>query len=324
MNFLQVNLFFLITFLAFNGKTSKQNVVPQSEEELPAKSFKGTFGRVSDYLMERVATNDPQANLASVIERLESRQVGDLEKTVLRKILKVAGVSDKCDQASYAVLMDNDQITENGQHGLRFRKVPTKRIDQLFNFYCTKHAIKCQHIILKNFKAKYPLIDEEVRHRVATWMDAVSELHASELKSHERPGSQLEQLFNGIIRTKGHIREISNVKPAYEAIVSLTKENNSKQNQLPDASEVNNLFKELLLDSCNNYVQQLGPDVFERANFDLSFHYNLDPEEPEFYHAWSRYQLCTSLKLKFDWMYTFLSPSGMLADYARFRAARQI
>lgn len=322
MQSLVKNFLVVAAVLVWGGYPSRQEVATsQPEKELPAKSYKGTFGRVSNYLMYRVPNNDPQANLASVIERLDSGKADDLEKVVLRKIIGVAGISDKCDQTSYAVLMDSDQITEGGQHGLSFRRKPAKRIDQLFNFYCTQHAIRCQRTIMDNFKDRYQMMDEDVKHRVATWMDAVNELHSSELKPHERTGDRIEQLFNDIIRTKGHIRAVSNVKPAYDAIVKLS-EGNFKQNKLPDGTEIVSLFKELLLASCNKFVEQLGPGVFERANFDLSFHHSFKHDEQDFYLAWSGYQLCTSLKLKFDWMFTFLNPNGMLAAYATSEAEK--
>lgn len=313
-------IFILVVTLVFSAvEPSKQ--ADETEKELPARSYKGTFGRVSNYLMEQVVNNDSETNLATVIKRLESGKADELERVVLKKIIHAADTSDKCDQMSYVILMDNDQITENGQHNLRFRKVPTKRIDQIINFYCTQHAIKCQGTIMSNFKNKYQTIDKAVKHRVAIWMDAVSELHLSQIKSQERKGNHIDHiiaLFNNIILARGHIRAVTNVRPAYEAIIAITSGEGIRgdSDKLPDAAEIILLFKELLLGSCNKYVESLGPDVFERANFDLAFHHNFEQDEQEFYLAWSRYQLCTGLKLKYDWMWTFLSPSGSLASYA--------
>lgn len=159
---MKIRLLLLVDILVFAGSISVSYSAPTETPVECAKAIdldnaelKQSFDSIDDYLVKNVADDDAEVNLEAAKRWLQKELQTNSESKIVEALklftsLENVPRKEDCNEKSLEVLMKNDAATD-GQ-ALDPTKVGEKlrRIEQVIDFYATKHEDSCLPAVLKS------------------------------------------------------------------------------------------------------------------------------------------------------------------------------
>lgn len=269
-----------------------------------------SYKELNNYLIEKVNNDEVAANMAAANKWLEEQQnvkqsflskspVGDLKKfTALQQVID----DTKCDRSAYDIMRPNEEavglrkLLEDGQ--------VIRRVDKVIYSIFEEHAKKCALVYPVVYRQKRQLLEQSKCAQVERLGQTIMgwDKYFASVRYHAyffEPRGLLDRYIK-ITRT---VRDFANKGVFYEVLLHNAKDDpNFKYTQrIPDEhsgkavvhkDQLKELARKHLIEPCQFYVDELGPDVFTPARFELSIYSRPDSRDRDFYLSWSYYQLC--------------------------------
>jgi len=312
------------------GRTSRFGKLPLLALGLLAVSVsakadpRSELKELNSFLVDQVSSPTIEDNMSATRGLLAKRtssflpfkrgSTGTLQKFVALDTIKY--LENKCDRESYSILLDICQANDFKGHMRPRHGTALSRIDSIILEYSTQHAEECKDIYPVVFEVKYKELDKIQLHRVETHANFV--MH-NFWPTFNGPYRNERDFRDGVLasirfRPKYRFRHASCQALSFLANEAKDPEATSLENGILDERDgiwrvdkpkIATLAKTYLFGPCQDYVEELGPDIFEPFQFDLdvingSRSYNLDSLKPgsqiyNFYSGLARYKFCKEL-----------------------------
>lgn len=271
------------------------------------------YGRINSYLFEKVTSDNVNANIEAAFKWLkeqESVNQSILSRTPIRDLKKFTALQQviddtKCDRAAYEIMRANEAAV--GLIWMLDLRLPLRRVDRLILRIFEDHAKKCSQIYPARYLAMRSQMDEATVERAEsvgrTIINAAkyklsikegvsyynpSNLISEYIKYNPKIGDFQEEVFHDALRASA--KDDPDVK--YASVVLDERTGKGKIH----VSKVKELIENYLIKPCQHYVDELGPNLFIPARFDLEFYSDADDDEHRnYYRGWSYYQICKAV-----------------------------
>lgn len=279
--------------------------------------YQNSYRHINHFLVDNVESDEIGPNLLAATKLYEKEKqdrwnifnkhlVGALQQFIsLNRIVN----GEKCTKNSYAILLKNDRATRGRTHKIPSRLGILTRVDKIIYSIAINHAIECQTVYPELFKQRYSQLDKEKVEKVETFMNDIINHLMTEKKNFFRETKKYET-----VEQLQHVRSIHGKRKAqvaYDAIKLfasgdpdvkyLRKVVDEKEGILKvKKDKVVGLFTRYLVEPCEYYVRELGPNIFIPASYDIVMlekedRYSQDDKKSDFFLSWTRYRLCNLL-----------------------------
>lgn len=273
------------------------------------------YGRINTYLVEKVTSDDAAANLKAASEWLalqsstkqsflSTTPISDLKLfTALQQVLE----DTKCDRASYNIMVENEEAV--GLHKLIRNREVIRRVDKVLLDIFKDHAKKCAKVYPLTYRVIKNQLDRELSKRALNVARTIMEKDMFMLPMNEKLFfySPLS-IFYRYIRNYPSIESLTyGVKSALvDALRSSAKNdpdvkytrkvpNELTGKKVVHEDKIKELTKKYLVEPCQYIVDELGPNVFIPARFDVHVYFKTDEKEEEYYRGWANFMLCQAI-----------------------------
>lgn len=277
-----------------------------------ANNCQKPFKELNYYLFDNVKGDDSgkiEPNMKAAFELLNAQKKSYFpNKSLVECLTLFTSLSqiqshNICNRISYNILLKNDQATGRL---LETRLVAPRRIDNVFQQYCTEHANNCLTVYPQTFKYRYKKMNYILLQRVETFINEI--MYSTSYDVYKRCDKQT--IYDNFIAKPVSIGGPVDAGIAYAAIKILAWDDPDRKylQRYSDEREgklvlkeakVRDLFKKYITEPCQYYVRELGPDVFGPATFDNQLdpikRSNLDYAELHYFRSWARFKFCNAL-----------------------------
>lgn len=269
--------------------------------------YKNEMDNLNDLLESHTDSEDPDTNLDVVLKEFNS----DIQKQVpynsspvqskrLVLALRTLNGENECDYYSHEILLNNLMATGNRIRALS-GSVSIRRIDRILKHYVDKHVENCGQVYFDKFDELSKNLDPNLVDHIDEFLRNEVEIRTSN-KNPENAGKNYVEILYRNASHGGSEKFRLDTSYIYNALKYFAKGDTSflkpvkdgKSDALKvDKGKLSRLFQDHIAKPCNDYRQQLGPDVFEPVLFDKMFKdHQVRSDKPEFYRAWLMYRLC--------------------------------
>lgn len=283
--------------------------------------YQRTYLGINQELIKRVPTNtNAAANMKAALEWLDEETKNGtpvLRKSLVEALRQFNALErlkgdEKCTKNAYAILVKNDRATNGRAHG-HFEKLGAlRRIENVVYQYSVEHAISCYHVYPQLFETKRAQMDQVQLQRVEKFLE---DLINKSLRL-SRSFFFFPSIKNVVTPSYQLIREITSISGkasgfvAYDMLKRFAKNDKDRiylarvvdeqtTKVIINREKVAQLFKKYLVEPCEYYMSELGPEVFIPARYNAIMlakedRYNPD-EYPEFVDGTVYFRLCKHL-----------------------------
>lgn len=239
------------------------------------------YKSIDEYLTKHVTTTDPIANMRAAIDWLNSGPEESIENALYDlTLMSRIPPESMCTKASHDVLSLNNEATGGRAH---LEQDARSRVEEIVNYFCTRHAEYCRQVYPINFVKKYRLINRGYIREVETFIN--EHLIQTSFNMIDHPLVDNSELYDrSIINTELYARL------AHESIKIL-----AQADIVNDYKTLEHLFKRYIVVPCKYFVQELGPDVFLPSIFDATWNRRVESDDVEFYLGLARFRICNYL-----------------------------
>lgn len=255
------------------------------------RDFTKSYKTISNYLTRFVPIDDIELNMKAAKDMMrimkEDPKADDRLLAALELFISLQEAQGKCNESGYNILFANLLATE--QRGRRSQS--EYRTDRVVYQACLSHARICQSKYLTNFNSLYSKLDSTKKYRVDLFLEDTN------LQIFMPGAKDRYMFFNTLVKNQQVIRSRDGTRLAYDAINILSigdpdqKFLKAKKTGV-NRDKVTGLFRKYLLEPCQYYVNELGPDVYIPAIFDAMFFHRVNEKEYRFYKSWAQFKLC--------------------------------
>jgi len=301
-----------------------------SSSETAGKRLHGPerhMAKINDYLMAHTTTHDIQTNMAQVRKLLDkerqrcgvpSRRCYRYFET-LRKFAALSQIQgdNRCNYDSYKILKDVCEANSYRGHTVPSNLGVLRRVDLIIYEYSRNHQLYCKDVYPVKYAAKLKQLDELVLHRVKTLTDCVIRgrwlvVSPGEKADHYRFIELEKELHFGAVNWK---KDVMFVLEALRILVGETNDQDAEflnanahesQNLVAYEPRMDEIIRKYLLRPCQQYVSEMGPEVFAPLEFDELLledwrRYKVEHKTTEeslfsFYSGLVYFRLCSALK----------------------------
>lgn len=276
------------------------------------------YGRLNEYLIKHVHTDEVAPNMEAASRWLSKQAglvptylwmapIGDLKKfTALQQVIE----DTKCDRTAYEIMRTN----ADADTLLRLREIcaVSRRVDKVMLRILEDHAKDCQEVYLKTYRTKKAQLDETVFEGVKRLsrgiIDANRNRHSYRVHVGFDPNLTPHELFKRYIKYRLTVQIFSSNKlhsPLHNALVSSSRNDPDAKyvRKVPDEQngkrvlhevKIKELIRKYLIEPCQQYQAEMGPDLFIPARFDGKFYHELG-QDYEYYLGWTYFRICALL-----------------------------
>lgn len=301
------------SYLTVFDKSFKNRDVFQSIEINTYELLRSSkIRKLNDFLVDRSDSPDPHVNLDIILEELlkdYKNLVYSNSKTIEAKrlilSLKTINEENECSFGSLLILKNNLDAL-----GTSIRSIITnsglRRIDKILAYYINKHVNKCREVYFTNLD--YFLYNDLSSNKLKS-VDLLVKTRMVELTSDENPDNKdktyVERLYHAV--TTGISSTFAlRTEDIYSAMEGLIKgdldekffrvvENEKTGSHSITEDKFKRLFYKYVVEPCNYYRLQLGPNIFEPALFDSRFDHQIRTDRVDYYEFWLKYRLCAAI-----------------------------
>lgn len=236
------------------------------------------YKTIDEYLNQHVETKDPVANMRAAIDWLNSSPNESVENALYElTLMSRIQFENMCSKTSHDILLSNDQATGGRAH---LAQDARSRVEEIVNYFCTQHATYCKQVYPVSFVKKYRLINRGYIRELETFID--EGLISALFGMRERPLVVNSNLFDKSISNTDTL-----INSAFESIKVLAQAHTAN-----DYKTFKQLFRRYIVVPCNEFTQELGPDVFLPATYDASWNQRVENDNVEFYFGLARFKIC--------------------------------
>lgn len=168
-----------------------------------------------------------------------------------------------------------------------------------------EHAEKCQEVYQGAYKVKEKQLDRLVVARVEILAETIME--SDRYLTSELDYYQAENLFYRYIGEPVSVDYYFGTNIFKFALISNARnERNLHQSSneyqikgfgVDSEDAIRNLVLKYLIEPCQIYVDELGPDVFIPARYDARYYYSIDKTQFRYYLGWSYFMICQAITM---------------------------
>lgn len=273
------------------------------------------YGRLNDYLVENVDSDDVAANMAAATTWLLEQQskkhsfpllapIEDLTKfTSLQKVI----FDDQCGWAAYEIMRANEQEVNLNRKTKQNELV--RRVDKVIGEIFKKHAEKCLDVYPLRFELKVRQLEPTLLERVRVLTNQVVLIDRHLWLQDEdwyRMKSNANDLYLRFIDRPTTIELITRLSGLLNALNLsakdlLTAKHSQRVTHQPSGkliirrAEIEQLVENYFIEPCQYYVDQLGQDLFLPAEFEAKFYHSVRDMNHDFYFGWAAFNICKVL-----------------------------
>lgn len=278
--------------------------------ESQAENDELPYNNLERELSVRVPNDDPDMNIKEIDKMIKTMSPRESSLTLddFRLLLTLLQLKsdNQCSKFTRDIFLTNSvkDIIRNASSPGRISQ-SSRRLEKLLNHYSKKHAQDCHDKYLDVLNSKIKTMDKRKLAYLTFYTDTILNEHYDV----EEPGKTVEnvdsfELYENFIKPKElAINEIKDGEIAFDVIRTLDEVYNDQKDANPTSftptieqkisREASNYHDHYLVEPCEDYVDELGPSVFEPVALDAEFFQDISRRPRQFYLAWARFSLCS-------------------------------
>lgn len=271
------------------------------------------YERLNNYLVGNVDNDTVGSNMEAAAKWLKEKDGAKhsfLSRTPIRDLRKFTALQqviddNKCDRHAYAIMHENEEAV--GLHTLiRYRQV-FRRVDKVMAEILQKHAEKCAKVYPVTYRTKKAQLNAALFEQAKTIAETVMSADRFRLPSIMLPTFyQPLDLFYRYIKYNPTLESFERGGILHDALYSNAKNDPDLKytRAVPDErtgravvhkDKLRELTRKYLIEPCRHLDNELGPDLFVPARFDLPHYFDPDKDERGYYIGWAYYKICQAL-----------------------------
>lgn len=271
------------------------------------------YKQLNNYLIQQVNNDEVAPNMEAAnkwIQGKRSIKLTFLSKSPIRDFKKFVSLQQviedtECDRSVYEIMRQNVEAV--GLHRLIEYNSVIRRVDKVMLSILTEHARRCALVYPVTYRKKLEQLDKSKYKHVENLGQSVMKVDKFYTTSRYHaifylPSSLFDRYIKNTVTVRGFIREsifydvlLSNAEndPNFKYARTIPSEQTGRIDIHKD--KLKELAKKYLVEPCQYYVNQMGPDLFIPARFEAPVYVNLDHAFADFYRGWSYYEMCKAL-----------------------------
>lgn len=268
------------------------------------------YGRLNNYLTSNVGTDDIGANIEAASQWLKEQEATKhpfLSKAPIRDLRAFTALQQvigdtKCDRNAHAIIRKCEKAV--GLHKLLRTREELRRTEKVMLEIFKSHAEGCSRIYPETYRMKIVQLDQTKLDRARSFARVVMSSDRFKLSVGEKvlfndPGALLTRYVLNAPKIKDFKDDIfhdaleaAQDDPDFEKICSVPDEDAEKVSA--HLRKIKELIRIYLVEPCQYIVEELGPDLFVPAEFDLQV-YPKTEESEDYYRGWSTFMICRAI-----------------------------
>lgn len=216
----------------------------------------------------------------------------------LKQFLELAKLNQKekqCSLEAQEIIYKNDKATQGRARARPSKLKPLTRVDQLVHLAARRHSKACLEVYRARYDERSSLFGQPVKRLLMDYLDS------GLLNCRGCVASGQKNLCNSKAVDQAYQFIETNSRADLERKRIVERPSGPFQLRQVDVDQVRTLAKRYIIEPCQEYVSQLGLDVYVPARYSMFVlepserYQSSNPEHSNFLHGWNHYRLCESL-----------------------------
>lgn len=252
--------------------------------------YQRTYDRINSYLVDHEESLDVSKNMkiaANWLQELSSEPKNPLNWNLIDALeqflaLTQIGGEKRCNRYSYSILFKNDQATYKRVRSRREKLSPKKRIEHLVHQYGLSHSIDCLYVYPRTYEEIHSKMDPLKVHYAETFISTIVQ-SITNSKAGVFFGKKSSDVIGNTVIDATRLRSIRSKDVGFLALDLLKSfaiddpdlkylglvTDEKKGKLVVDKVGISKLVEKYFVESCEYYIQELGPDVYVPMFYDL-------------------------------------------------------